>query len=40
MSILDASAQAMSRRQSNMFQIQMLPGAAVDMIPKRWRHDP
>jgi hypothetical protein len=40
MSILDASAQAMSLRRTKMFQIQMAAGSAVAMIPKRSRHDP
>jgi hypothetical protein len=40
MSILDASALAMPRRRSRMFQIQMLAGLAIPMIAARSRHDP
>jgi hypothetical protein len=39
MSILDASALVMPRRLAKMFQIQMLTGSAIPMIPARSRHD-
>jgi hypothetical protein len=40
MSILDASALAMSRRRTKRFQIPMTAGSAVATTPERSRHDP
>jgi hypothetical protein len=39
MSILDASEQVMSHCRAKMFQIEMLPGPAIPMIPKRMRNE-
>ena len=39
MSILDASEQVTSRCRAKMFQIEMLPGPAIPVIPKRMRND-